>query len=71
MREEYKSVLSTPTVADNISRFGRYRYIGKAQISVGRATRGTLYPGPVGTGGPGKLKIRGITFLQSSLKLPV
>jgi len=33
MREEYNSVLSTPIEADNISRFGRYRYIGKTQIS--------------------------------------
>jgi len=30
MREEYNSVLSTPTEADKI---GRYRYIGKTQIS--------------------------------------
>jgi len=29
MREEYNSVLPTPTEADKISRFGRYRYIGK------------------------------------------
>jgi len=28
MREEYNSVLSTPTEADKISRFGRYWYIG-------------------------------------------
>jgi len=34
MREEYNSVLSTPTEADKIGRFGRYRYIGKIQISV-------------------------------------
>jgi len=34
MREEYIGVLSTPIVADNIGRFGRYRYIGKTQISV-------------------------------------
>jgi len=33
MREEHNSVLSTPTEADNIGRFGRYRYIGKTQIS--------------------------------------
>jgi len=33
MREEYNSVLSTPAEADNIGRFGRYRYIGEAQIS--------------------------------------
>jgi len=33
MREEYNSVLSTPIEADNIGRFGRYRYIGKTQIS--------------------------------------
>jgi len=34
MREEYNSVLSTPIEADNIGRFGRYRYIGKSQKSV-------------------------------------
>jgi len=33
MREEYDSVLSTPAEADKIGRFGRYRYIGKTQIS--------------------------------------
>jgi len=33
MREEYNSVLSTLTEADKIGRFGRYRYIGKTQIS--------------------------------------
>jgi len=33
MHEEYNSVLSTPTEADKIGRFGRYRYIGKTQIS--------------------------------------
>ena len=33
MCEEYNSVLSTPIEADTISRFGRYRYIGKTQIS--------------------------------------
>jgi len=33
MREEYNSVLSTPTEADKIGQFGRYRYIGKTQIS--------------------------------------
>jgi len=32
MREEYSSVLSTPTEADKIGRFGWYRYIGKSQI---------------------------------------
>jgi len=32
MREEYNSVLSTPTEADKIGRFRRYRYIGKTQI---------------------------------------
>jgi len=32
MREEYNSVLSTPTEADKIGRFGRYQYIGKTQI---------------------------------------
>jgi len=31
MREEYNSVLSTPTEAEKIGRFGRY--IGKTQIS--------------------------------------
>jgi len=34
MREEYNSVLSAPIEADNIGRFGRYRYIGKTQILV-------------------------------------
>jgi len=29
MRGEYNSVLSTPTEADKIGRFGRYRYTGK------------------------------------------
>ena len=33
MREEYNSVLSTPIEAHNIGRFGRYRYIGKTQMS--------------------------------------
>jgi len=33
MREEYSSVLSTSTEANNISRFDQYRYIGKTQIS--------------------------------------
>jgi len=33
MREESNSILSTTTVADKIGRFGRYRYIGKTQIS--------------------------------------
>jgi len=33
MREDYNSVLATPTEADNIGRFSRYRYIGKTQIS--------------------------------------
>jgi len=33
MREEYNKVLSTPTEADKISHFGRYRYINKTQIS--------------------------------------
>jgi len=32
MREEYNSVLSTPTEAHKISRFGRYRYIVKIEI---------------------------------------
>jgi len=34
MCEEYNSVLSTHIEADNIGRFGRYRYIGKTHISV-------------------------------------
>jgi len=34
MRKEYNSVLSTPTEADKIGRFGRYRYIGETQILV-------------------------------------
>jgi len=33
MREEYNGVLSTPNEADKIGHFGRYRYIGKTQIS--------------------------------------
>jgi len=33
MREEHNSVLSTPTEADKIGCFGRYRYIGETQIS--------------------------------------
>jgi len=33
MREEYNSVLSTPTEAYKIARFDRYQYIGKTQIS--------------------------------------
>jgi len=33
MGEEYNSVSSTSTEADKIGRFGRYRYIGKTQIS--------------------------------------
>jgi len=33
MREENNSVLSTPTEADTIGRFGQYRYIGETQIS--------------------------------------
>jgi len=33
MREEYNSVVSIPTEACNIGRFGRYRYIGETQIS--------------------------------------
>ena len=33
MREEYNSVLATPTEADEIGRFGRYRYIGETPIS--------------------------------------
>jgi len=33
MREEYNSVLSTPTEADKIGHFCRYRYISKTQIS--------------------------------------
>jgi len=37
MREEYNSVLSTLTEADNIGRFGRYRYIGKKGRYIGRS----------------------------------
>jgi len=33
MHEEYNSVVSIPSEAENISHFGRYRYIGKTQIS--------------------------------------
>ena len=33
MLEEYNSILSTPTEADNIGHFGQYRYIGETQIS--------------------------------------
>jgi len=33
MHEEYNSVLSTPTEADKIGRFGRHQYIGKTKIS--------------------------------------
>jgi len=33
MHEEYDSVFSTPTEADKISHFDRYRYFGKTQIS--------------------------------------
>jgi len=33
MREEYNSVLSTPTEADTVGHFGLYRYIGETQIS--------------------------------------
>jgi len=33
MHVECYSVLSTLIEADNISRFGRYQYIGKTQIS--------------------------------------
>ena len=32
MREEYNSVLLTPTEADKIGRFGWYWYVGKTQI---------------------------------------
>jgi len=32
MREEYNSVLSILTEADEIGRFGQYQYIGKTQI---------------------------------------
>jgi len=40
MGEEYNSVLSTPTDVDRIGRFGRYRYIGKTQISADYVGRG-------------------------------
>ena len=33
MHEEHNSVLSTPAEADKIGYYGRYRYIGKTQIS--------------------------------------
>jgi len=33
MCKEYNSGLSTPTEADKLGRFGRYRYIGKTEIS--------------------------------------
>jgi len=33
MREEYNSVLSTPTEADKVDHFGRHRYIDETQIS--------------------------------------
>jgi len=33
MLEEYNSILSTPTEADNIGHFGQYRYISETQIS--------------------------------------
>jgi len=32
MCEAYNSILSKPTEADKISRFGRYQYISKTQI---------------------------------------
>jgi len=32
MREEYNSVLSTPTEADKTGYFGRYRYTGETKI---------------------------------------
>ena len=32
MCEEYNSVLSTPTEAEKIGRFGRYRYIGLSLV---------------------------------------
>jgi len=32
MREDYNSVLSTPTEADKIGHFGQYPYIVKTQI---------------------------------------
>jgi len=33
MCEEYNSVLTTPTEADEIGCFGRYQYIGETQIT--------------------------------------
>ena len=42
MRDEYNRVLSTPTEADKIGRFGRYRYIGKTQISADYIGRSLL-----------------------------
>jgi len=32
MHEEYNSVSSIPTEADNIGHFGQYRYIGETRI---------------------------------------
>jgi len=36
---EYNSVLSTLAEAENIGRFGRYRYVGKTQISADISAR--------------------------------
>jgi len=33
MHEEYNSILSTPTEADNMSRFGQYQYIGLSLLN--------------------------------------
>jgi len=33
MLEEYNSILSTPTEADNIGHFDQYQYIGETQIA--------------------------------------
>ena len=39
MREEHNSLLSTPTEADKIGYYGRYRYIGKTQLSADISAR--------------------------------
>jgi len=43
MNEEYNSVLSTPTDADKIGRFGRYQYVGKTQISARYIGQADIY----------------------------
>ena len=39
MHEEHNSLLSTPTEADKIGYYGRYRYIGKTQLSADISAR--------------------------------